>query len=191
MSFMRTLFLTTALATASAACSSASAPEEAEAGTDATTMRQAEAGIAIDGPWIRQPPPGGQVAAGYLEIVNHGAADDRLLSVETAAAGHVEVHEILDEDGIARMRRIDGGLEVPAGGRVTLVPGGYHLMLMQPDPGLAAGQRVDAILSFERAGPVETSFEVRTPGGESAHGHDGDTAHGSPAEHPHENDHAH
>lgn len=130
-----------------------------------------EEGIAIRDAWLRQPPPSAEVSAGYMLIANPGAEADRLVSVETDAAERVEIHEMDEVDGVMRMREIEGGLEVPAGGEVALRPGGYHLMLMGAG-GLEAGQQVDAVLVFERAGRVEVTFDVRPPGaGSGGHGH--------------------
>ena len=125
---------------------------------------------------MRQPPPSAQVSAGYLQIGNPGDEADRLVSVETDAAERVEIHEMDEVDGVMRMREVEGGLEIPAGGQVALQPGGYHLMLMGAREGLEAGQQVDAVLVFERAGRVEVAFDVRPPGA-GAGGHGGEPGH--------------
>lgn len=169
------------LAIALAACGPSPRPaEEAAAPTPATAAEVPHAeGISISEAWVRQPPPSAQVAAGYMQIVNHGPGDDRLVAVETDAAGRVEIHEMEEVDGIMRMREIEGGLAVPAGGQVDLVPGGYHLMLMQPREGLEAGQQVDATLVFEAAGRMDVTFDVRPPdAGAGDHDGHGDHDHG-------------
>lgn len=168
------------LALALAACGPAPTPVDegatvAEPAAGSVDAMQSDA-IAIHDPWIRQPPPSAQVAAGYLRIDNPGAQPDRLLAVETAAAGRVEIHAMEEVDGMMRMREADGGVEVPADGHVALAPGGYHLMLMEPREGLAAGQQVAATLVFERAGRVEVSFQVRPPDAAPG-GHDGHRGH--------------
>ena len=168
------------LALALAACSPAQQPAAAAGpaldapSADAATA-QAE-GIAIHDPWLRQPPPSAQVSAGYLQIGNPGDEADRLVSVETDAAERVEIHEMDEVDGVMRMREVEGGLEIPAGGQVALQPGGYHLMLMGAREGLEAGQQVEAVLLFERAGRVEVAFDVRPPGA-GAGGHGGEPGH--------------
>ena len=137
-----------------------------------------EEGITIHEPWLRQPPPSAQVSAGYLRIENPGAYAERLLAVETDAAERVEIHEMEEVDGMMRMRELQDGLDVPAGGEVALRPGGYHLMLMGAREGLAAGGKVDATLVFEQAGRVEVTFEVRPPdAGAGDHSEGGAPAH--------------
>ena len=139
-------------------------------------MSEQAGSISIVDSWVRQPPPSAQVSAGYLQIGNPGDEADRLVSVETDAAERVEIHEMDEVDGVMRMREVEGGLEIPAGGQVALQPGGYHLMLMGAREGLEAGQQVDAVLVFERAGRVEVAFDVRPPGA-GAGGHGGEPGH--------------
>lgn len=162
------------IALALAACSPAPTPAESVEGAAPEAAVEVPAGtqleeIVIHEPWLRQPPPSAQVAGGYLRIDNPGAEPDRLVAVETDAAARVEIHEMEEVDGMMRMREIDGGLEVPAAGQVALEPGGYHLMLMEPRADLQAGQQVDAVLVFERAGRVPVTFDVRPVGAAGAH----------------------
>lgn len=156
-----------------AACSPAPQPagEGVETAAEATPATAHAQEISVHAPWVRQPPPSARVAAGYMRIDNPTAAADRLLAVETDAAARVEIHEMEEVDGIMRMREVEGGLELPAAGHVELEPGGYHLMLMEPREGLAAGQQVQATLVFEHAGEMPVAFEVRPVDG-SAPSHD-------------------
>jgi len=172
------------LALALAACGPSSQPAdeaapaaEPTASVDAETAAAQTEGIAIHDPWLRQPPPSAQVSAGYLQIDNPGAQADRLVAVETDAAERVEIHQMEEVGGVMRMREVEDGLEVPAGGQVALQPGGYHLMLMGAREGLEAGQQVEAVLVFERAGRVDVTFDVRPPGA-GAGSHGDDPAHG-------------
>lgn len=170
------------LAFALAACGPAQQPAgdtvptaDAPSANTAPAAAQSE-GIAIHEPWLRQPPPSAHVSGGYLRIDNPGTEADRLVAVETEAAERVEIHRMEEVDGVMRMRQVEGGLEIPAGGQVALQPGGYHLMLMGARQGLEAGQQVDAVLVFERAGRVQARFEVRPPGA-GAGGHGEEPAH--------------
>lgn len=168
------------LALTLAACSPAPQSIEEVAEAPVTVEEAADAqseGIVVQEPWVRQPPPSAQVAAGYLRIDNPGAEADRLVAVETDAAERVEIHEMEEVDGVMRMRELQDGLEVPAAGHVELVPGGYHLMLMEPREGLEAGQQVDATLVFEHAGSMDVTFDVRPPGA-GAGGHGEQHSHG-------------
>lgn len=60
------------------------------------------------------------------------------------------------------MRPVDG-IDVPAGGRVVLEPGGYHVMVMDLERDLVGGEELPVTLTFEQAGDIEVVAEVREP----------------------------
>jgi len=90
-----------------------------------------------------------------------GGGGDRLVSGETPAAGKLEIHEMSVSDGVMKMRPIDGGLALAPGQTVKLVPGGYHLMLIDLKKPLKAGDKVPVTLNFEKAGKVTVSLGVQ------------------------------
>lgn len=130
------------------------------------------------------------VGAIYLDITNDSDVDDALIAatVDPSVAGLVEIHETFDvaaEDGMDHhgdhdehdhgtmddmdmvegfammgMREIDR-LEIPAGTTVELVPGGYHLMLIDLAEDLVPGTEYDLTLTFAEAGEITVTVEVR------------------------------
>ncbi len=62
--------------------------------------------------------------------------------------------------GMMGMRPI-ARLEIPAGGKIELKPGSYHIMLIELTKELKVGDRVEITLVFEKAGDVKVSAEVR------------------------------
>jgi len=119
--------------------------------------------IQVRHPWARATPPGATVAAGYLEIRNNGKEADRLLSASTPAAKRVELHVTEHSNHIARMRQLRA-FEVPGRERLTLSPGGAHLMLVDIVQPLRKGERFPLTLRFERAGELEVEVEVQELG---------------------------
>ena len=111
---------------------------------------------------IDNPDPVRRVTPPSTTIKNTSAQPDRLIGVDCACAERSEVHEMRMNDGIMRMRALADGLPIPAGGSVELKPGGFHLMFIRLRAPLVAGEAVRATLMFERAGTIETTFEVRT-----------------------------
>lgn len=109
--------------------------------------------LTADRAWSRATPPTATVAAAYLTLDNRGRKPDRLLSVSSPRAARVEVHAIVHEGNVAKMRRVDP-LHVAAGEKLTLEPGGIHIMLMGLASPLVAGERVPLLLRFEVAGDV-------------------------------------
>ena len=76
--------------------------------------------VEIDDLWVRASAPGQSNGAGYMEIDNKATAADRLLSVSSSAAERVELHTVETKDGVAKMRQVEGGIALPAGGEVKL-----------------------------------------------------------------------
>ena len=58
-----------------------------------------------------------------------------------------------------KMRKVEG-IDVPAGGKAVLEPGGDHLMLFDLKAGLAPGDTFPLTLVFERAGSVTVEMRV-------------------------------
>ena len=146
------------------------------AGGEAALAAEFKAGdISIEAPWSRATPGGAKVGAGYLTIKNGGAAPDRLVSATADIAEHTEIHEMSMTDGMMKMRQVSDGVAVPAGGSVALAPNGYHLMLLGLKKPLTEGGTFSGTLTFEKAGTVAVTFEVRGIGASdpepSAHQH--------------------
>ncbi len=128
-------------------------------------------GLEIGGPWARATPKGATVGAGYLTITNKGTEPDRLIGGSAAPASRFEVHTTVMENGVARMRQVNG-LEIKPGETVELKPGGMHVMLMGLKQPLTNGQTVKGTLVFEKAGTVAIEFAVQAVGA-PAGGHKG------------------
>ena len=119
--------------------------------------------LTITHPWLRAV-PGSKVGAGYLTITNAGSSGDRLLGGPLTGAARLEVHASSTEGGVARMRPVEGGLEIKPHQSVTLAPGGYHLMLMDLNGSFVDGELVPGTLQFENAGAVPVEFEAQPVG---------------------------
>ena len=140
--------------------------------SDAALARDYTLGnIFIDDPWSRATPPSAMSGAGYLTLTNKSTAPDRLIAARSAAAGHVEIHEMKMDGNVMRMRELDKGLEILPGATVTLAPGGFHLMLMGLKKPLTRDTRVPLTLVFEKAGSIDVELAVEAMGATSrAHG---------------------
>ncbi|WP_292622453.1 copper chaperone PCu(A)C [Mesorhizobium sp.] len=120
--------------------------------------------LEIGHPWSRATPPGAKVAGGYFTVTNKGNSPDRLLSISSDISDKVELHEMGIKDGVMTMRPVTGGLEIPAGGKVALKPGGYHLMFIGLKRQPKQGEKFPATLTFEKAGSVTVEFAVEGMG---------------------------
>jgi copper(I)-binding protein len=151
-----------------AACNPAA---EAPSATETATSS-----IAISDPWSRETAVGQNAGGAFMTITNTGGGADRLTGGSTPVAGRVEIHTMSMDGGVMRMRQLEDGLEVPAAGDVTLKPGSFHIMLMDLKQPLKAGDTVPLTLTFEGAGSIETTLNVR-PAATMTHG-EGDKPHG-------------
>ncbi len=123
--------------------------------------------IEVMHPYAPPTPPGAPMAAGYLEIINHGDQDERLLGGSVTFAHELQVHETTVEDDVSRMRQITDGLVIPAGATVTFQPMGKHLMFVDLAEPLVDGDRKNATLSFEQAGELDVEFAIEHADAES------------------------
>ena len=125
--------------------------------------------IQVTDAFVRAAQAGG-VGGVFLTIINTGPAD-RLTGAASAGADKVGLHESTNDQGVMKMRPVEG-LDVPAGGTVKLAPGGYHVMLMGLKQELTAGSRLPVTLSFQQAGKVEVNAIVVKPGAGAPVSHD-------------------
>lgn len=120
--------------------------------------------------WVRATPPGSTVAAAYLTIDNTGRPADRLLSVSSPAAATVEVHATIHDGELVRMRKVEP-LHIAAGERVSLEPGGTHVMLMSLKAPLRQGDKLPLMLRFENAGEVRLEADILAGDATDPHAH--------------------
>ena len=118
--------------------------------------------------WMRALPPGQPTAAAYLTLKNPGAESRRLVGASVPMARSVEIHESRQVDGMWRMRRLEG-LALPAGGSVTLAPGGAHLMLFGMKSPVREGDRLDVTLQFDNGETLDAEIVVKAIGADHAH----------------------
>lgn len=81
----------------------------------------------IDQAWVRLSPNKQTPSAGYF-VAHGGDAGAQIRGVLTDYALKVEMHESMDDKGVARMRPVSS-VDVPAKGEVAFAPGGKHLMI--------------------------------------------------------------
>ncbi len=134
------------------ACSSSSPSSSSSGGSGSLTVTDA---------WARTSMSMGTASAAYLTITNGTDRDDALTGVSTPAAASPEIHETsATGSGMLGMHPVDR-IAIPAGQTVRLEPGGYHIMLIGLTGELKAGATIELTLTFEKAGEVKVTAEVR------------------------------
>jgi periplasmic copper chaperone A len=113
--------------------------------------------------WIRATLPGQPAAGGFLTIDNKGKEADRLLSASSPLTAATQIHEMKMDGDVMKMAELADGIEIPAGGKVELKPGGFHIMFMGLEKQVMEGETVKVTLTFEKAGAVEVELPVQAP----------------------------
>ncbi len=96
----------------------------------------------------------------YMTITNRGAVGDAVVAAASDAARALELHEVKNDGGVMAMRPV-ARMDVPAGGRLELKPGGYHVMLLGLTHDLNPGDMIKVTLTFEKAGPMTIAVPVQ------------------------------
>lgn len=124
----------------------------------------AAAQVKVEGAWARPTVPGQQGGGGFLSITS--AAADRVVGGSTPLAQRFELHTMAMKGDVMEMRQVDA-IELPAGQKVELKPGGLHVMFIGLREPLKVGSRVPVTLKLEKAGELKVEFEVmaRPPAG--------------------------
>ena len=122
--------------------------------------------ISINHPWARATPGAVKNSAAFMVFDNKGTAD-KLIGVSGDVAKEIQIHSMITEAGVMKMREIKS-LDIPANGRAELKPGGFHVMLIGLKDGLKEGATFPLKLKFEKAGEVTVQVKAEKPG---AHDH--------------------
>ncbi len=120
--------------------------------------------IHITAPWARATPKGASSGAAYLTVTNKGSAPDRMSCVSSDVSAQCEIHTMTMDNGVMKMRPVEGGLEIKPGETVTLKPSGFHVMLTGLKQPLEQGKTAEATLQFEKAGTVKVDFPIMAIG---------------------------
>lgn len=157
MTTLRTLpvLATAVLALTLTACTTDSGSQS----TPTTTPTDATPGsVTVEDAWVKAADSGMTAAFG---VVHNGTdAPVTLVSASTPAASMTELHETVDDGtGAMLMQEKDGGFAIPAGGDLTLAPGGNHLMLMDLTAPVRAGDEVEFTLTLDDG----TQIDVTAP----------------------------
>ena len=118
--------------------------------------------ISIGHPWARATPGAVKNSAAFMVFDNKGSAD-QLIGVTGDIAKDIQIHSMITEAGVMKMREIKS-LDIPANGKAELKPGGFHVMLIGLKDGLKEGATFPLKLKFEKAGEVTVQVTAEKPG---------------------------
>lgn len=119
----------------------------------------AQAGLKIHDAWSPEAPPG-RTMAGFMKIENTGDNVVSLVSGSSPQFERIEIHDMVNDDGVMRMRKLDQ-LDIEPAGIRELRPGSFHIMLMQPKATWVAGDSIELILEDSLGQRYPVNLEVR------------------------------
>jgi copper(I)-binding protein len=115
--------------------------------------------VTVTDAWVKASP--GPMTGAFGVISNAGDADLTLVSASTSASSMTELHEVVMADGQMVMQPKEGGFDVPAGGEHVLEPGADHIMIMDVDAPVEAGDDVDITLTFDDGSTYTYTAQAR------------------------------
>ena len=128
--------------------------------------------VKVDNAWVRATAPGQQVAGAFMNL--SADADMTLLSGSSPAAKVVELHTMAMDNGVMIMRPLKE-IALPKGKTVSLKPGGMHVMLIDLNGQIKAGDKTPVTLTVRGADGKEqkltVELEARQAGGMPKHVH--------------------
>lgn len=124
--------------------------------------------VKIHDPYARAVPPGQPNSATFMVLENTSQTAHAVVAAKSDVSEVVELHTHVMEDGMMKMRQIPQ-IEVPAGGKTTLEPGGLHVMLIGLKGDLKAGDNVALTLVFEDGSETALQAPVKEIGMKKEH----------------------
>lgn len=118
--------------------------------------------ITVTDAWARASAGMAKAGGAFMTIKNAGAADT-LVKADADVAPRIELHTHIMDNGVMKMREVEGGIPVPAGGMQMLQPGGYHVMFMGLNAPLKEGSSFPLTLTFKSGESVTVDVQVMSP----------------------------
>jgi copper(I)-binding protein len=140
-------------------------------------------GVEASGAWARTSPMSAEAGAAYVTLSSDEAVSIVSASVPAAVAGRAELHETvamdMDESSTGEGSMDEGSMDegsmgdvpmtmhevssidIPAGGSVSLEPGGLHVMLLDLPSPLELGDTFDITFATADGAEFSVAVEVR------------------------------
>lgn len=124
---------------------------------DSTTKTQSSA-LSIDQAWVKA--ADSEMSAAFGVLRNDSDKEIHITAATSSASPVMELHETVENaSGEMVMREKEGGFVIPAGSEYVLEPGANHLMLMDIETPVKAGDDVSFSLTLQDG----STFEFTAP----------------------------
>jgi copper(I)-binding protein len=118
----------------------------------------AQASVTATDAWVRGTVAAQNTTGAFVTL--QSSEESRLVAVTTPAARSAEIHASEQKQGVMHMHALDA-IALPAGQRVELKPGSFHIMLVGLTRALSPGDTVPLTFTFEDRQGKRTRIEVR------------------------------
>ena len=126
----------------------------------ASSIFGASAAVTATDAWVRGTVPAQKTTGAFVTL--QSSEDAKLVGVSTPFAKSAEIHVTKESQGMAQMHAVEE-VKLPAGQRVELKPGGYHVMLVDIARPLGEGDQVPLTLTIEDAKGKRSQIELKAP----------------------------
>ena len=116
--------------------------------------------INIDHPIIKVVKPNSNVGAGYMKIMNKSNEEIKLFSLEANIAKTQEIHEVILEDDVYKMRPINTDILIKPKDTLEFKPKSYHFMFFNFNKKLEDNEMLEAKLIFDKGLVIPIKFKV-------------------------------
>ncbi|OYW16500.1 MAG: hypothetical protein B7Z39_00515 [Novosphingobium sp. 12-64-8] len=121
-------------------------------------------GITLFDGVVQLPAASGRPGVAYFTLAQGDGAPRKLVAVHVDGFGRAEMHESKMANGVATMSPVTE-VAIDAGKTVEFKPGGYHVMLFDPEGSLAAGATTEVTITLDNGDKASTPARVQTIGG--------------------------
>ena len=125
--------------------------------------------IDIDHPIIKIVKLDSKVGAGYMKIINKSAKEIKLISLQSNIAQKQEIHEVILENDIYKMRPINNGILIKPEETLEFKSKSYHFMFFNFNKKLEDSEMLEANLIFDKGLKIPIKFKVVV--GHNEHNH--------------------
>ena len=116
--------------------------------------------IVIKHPVLKIVSNSAKIGAGYFKIINNSEKEIYLVGVNSRIAKKQEIHEVIEEKNVFKMRPIKKYLLIKPGTEIEFKPQTYHLMFFELNETFKADQMLKAKLNFNNNFFIPVEFKV-------------------------------
>tara|TARA_Y100000389_G_C17079490_1_gene325922 strand:+ start:99 stop:548 length:450 start_codon:yes stop_codon:yes gene_type:complete len=100
-----------------------------------------------------------KIGAGYFKIKNNSANEIHFIGIESSIAKKQEIHEVIEENDIYKMRPIKENLIILPGKELILKSKSYHIMFFDIYKSHVNDEMLDAKINFKN-NVIDIKFKV-------------------------------